>query len=223
MPETLKTLGKVKTAVVTGRHPFDVPSFHEALRNMPEVDAYPQHLEDFAADAGKVRDSYGVVVFYNMHMETPTSEGPWYDRSARIALEKLGETDQGIVVLHHAVLAYPKWGLWNDLVGIQDRSFGYHMNQEVRVHVANPDHPITEGLADFSLVDETYTMASAGEGSDVLLTVDHKLSMATIGWTRRFRNARVFCFQSGHDRLAFADPNFRTILSRGIHWAVGRI
>jgi type 1 glutamine amidotransferase len=65
-------------------------------------------------------------------------------------------------------------------------------------------------------------MNDAGEGSDVLLTTVHPESMKTIAWTRQYKNARVFCYQSGHDNQAYANPNFRKVVARGIHWLAGR-
>jgi type 1 glutamine amidotransferase len=46
--------------------------------------------------------------------------------------------------------------------------------------------------------------------------------MKTIAWTRQYKNARVFCYQSGHDNQAYANPNFRKVVARGIHWLAGR-
>ena len=192
------------------------PGFQAAFRSMPDVEAYPQDLDNFVADLGGVRDAYDVLVFYNFHRPAP-------DERTAAALESLGETSQGIVVLHHAILAFPEWPRWSEICGIDERTFGYHMNQRVPVHVADPAHPITAGLTDWELPDETYTMGSADEGSRVLLTTDHALSMRTLAWTRRFGKSRVFCFQSGHDNDAYADPGFRTVLHRGIRWAAGAL
>jgi type 1 glutamine amidotransferase len=33
----------------------------------------------------------------------------------------------------------------------------------------------------------------------------------------------VFCLQPGHNNDSYADPIFRTVLSRGIQWAAGRL
>ena len=66
--------------------------------------------------------------------------------------------------------------------------------------------------------DETYTMNSAGEDSDILLRVEHPNSMEVLGWTREYGNSRVFCLQSGHDDVTFSNPNFREVLKRGIQW-----
>jgi len=53
------------------------------------------------------------------------------------------------------LLAYPRWDLWSEIVGIGDRSFGYHFAQQLHVDVADPDHPITCGVQPWDMVDET--------------------------------------------------------------------
>lgn len=214
---------KIKTAVVTGRHPFDVPGFHALFRSMAEVDFYPQHLEDFAADAGKVRRFYDVVVFYNFHRETPGTEENWWEQGTREALEELGTTPQGILVLHHALLAFPDCPLWSEVLGLPDRSFGFHVNQTVLVEIADPDHPITRGLSPWTMIDETYTMGEPGENCHVLLTTYHLNSMKALAWTRSYGQARVLCVQSGHDRAAYSNASFRTVLARGIQWLADRL
>ncbi len=223
MTDTFETTTCVKIALVTGRHPYEVPGLHDCFGALPEIVCYPQDMEDFAANAGGYRERYDAIVFYNMHQETP-GEGPeWWGQAAREALEALGEAEQGIVVLHHAILAYPQWPLWSEIVGIEDRSFGYHIGETVRTEIASPDHPITRGLAAWEMIDETYTMNDAGAGSEILLTTDHPKSMSTLAWTREYRRARVFCYEGGHDTRTFADPNFRTVLARGIQWVARRL
>jgi len=48
----------VKTAVVTGRHPFDARGFAELFRSLEGVDPYIQHMEEFSADPAQLRDWY---------------------------------------------------------------------------------------------------------------------------------------------------------------------
>jgi type 1 glutamine amidotransferase len=158
-----------------------------------------------------------------MLMETPTDDGlPWYAGTPLTALTELGETEQGLVVLHHAILAYPEWPLWSEIVGIADRDFDYHIGETVQSQIANPDHPITAGIDPWTMVDETYEMPDAGEGSEVLITYDHPKSMKSIAWTRRHRNARVFCYEAGHDDNTYSDESFQEVLRRGILWSAGR-
>jgi len=221
MAET--TQRKTKTAVITGGHDYDVVSFQRLFRGIPEIDFYPQNLWDYAADHSQ--KEYEVLLFYNMHTVTPgTDPGDRWGAAERKAIEDLGDTSQGIFLLHHALVAYPEWPLWGEISGVPRRSGvqGFTM-QTVRADITDPDHPITRGLESFEVVDETYIEDDAGEGSTVLLTTDHPRSMRTIAWTRQHKNARVFCYQSGHDDVAFSTPGFRTVVTRGIQWCAGRI
>jgi len=224
MTDATETHGDVKTAVVTGRHPADMRGFTRLFRALDGVDAYIQHMEDFSADVGGVRDWYDAVVFYNMHGGSPAGDGPWYESRTRQAMEQLGVTEQGVVLLHHGILAFPQWDVWAKLAGIPDRGLSaYAHGRRLRIHVAAADHPITAGLRDWEMIDETYDMASAGDDNEILLTTDHPECMRTLAWTRTFGKARVFCLQSGHDDQTFVDPNFREVLRRGILWSAGRL
>ena len=216
MTANLPENDKIKVAVITGGHSFDVPGFHAVFRDLPHVDSYIQYEENWAADIGQVRDAYDVLLFYNMPRGEP-------EEKIRTVLEGLGENGQGIFLLHHAILAYGQWPFWSELVGIPDRSFGYDMKQELSVEIADPAHPITQGIEPWQMVDETYSMASADQDSHLLLTTDHPNSMRVLGWTRQFKNSRVFCYQSGHDNLTYVNPSFRKTILRGIQWCAGRI
>ena len=218
MSSSFPNTDQIKTAVITGVHPYDVPGFHQVFRGDSAIDVYPQNMEDFIGTPADIRAGYDALVFYNFHQETPAADSPM-----RAALERLGESDQGLFILHHAILAFPQWRFWSDLVGIADRGFGYHHDQTLAIHVENSDHPITQGLTGWEMPDETYTMDDAGADNNILLTTEHDPSMRTIAWTRQYKRARVFCFQSGHDNLTFVDPNFRLVVARGIQWVARRL
>jgi len=209
----------IKVAVITGRHGYDVPNFHVLFRSLPGIDAYIQHMEDFVTSPEAARQSYDVVLFYFMPRKGPEDKDlTSYEKRLTGILEHLGESNQGVVVLHHALLGYRAWPLWSEVVGIADRKFGYHPGQTLKIDIATVDHPITAGLQPWEMSDETYTMDDASVGSTILLTTDHPKSMKTIGWTRKHKNARVFCLASGHDNVTWVDPNFREVLRRGIRW-----
>ena len=89
----------IRLAVVTGGHGFDLINLTRLLRELPGVDAYLQHMDDFTWAKDDVRDGYDAVMFYGMLKETPVDEGlPWYQGKPKRALERLGETGQGIIV-----------------------------------------------------------------------------------------------------------------------------
>lgn len=212
----------IRLAVITGHHPYDVLGFQDLFRSIPDVTFYIQHLEAYATSPSAVRAQYDVVLFYNMHFDTPTKKDPWYELGTREAIEQLGEPNQGIFVMHHAIVAFPDWPLFDELVGVQHRRTDAFTEETIRVRVANPNHPIAQGLSDWEMVDEVYVMPNAGNDNTIVLTADHPKSMKTLAWTRQYKKSRVFCLQSGHDTKTFVNANFRKVVAQGITWCAGR-
>lgn len=204
----------MKIAVVTGEHGFREKDFDAVFLSMKDIEFIRKDLDVFVDDTNK--EEYETVVFYNFHRPYPT------DTQEKTILD-LTERGQGMVILHHAILAFPEWDAYSEMCGIDSRSdFGYYPKQTLQMQITDPTHPITKGLSNWEMGDETYTMKSADEDSTILLTVDHPNSMDVIGWTREYENSRIFCLQSGHDNVTYSDPNFREVLQRGIHWCANQ-
>ena len=216
----------LQVAVVTGGHSYDVPNFHRFFRQFTTMDVYIQHMQDFAASSQAVREAYDVVLFYIMLKDGPSDEGrPGYAGKPHTALSQLGQTKQGIFLLHHAILAYPEWPVWQALTGIETpwADFDYAHDERLTFQVTDPNHPITENLQNWAMIDETYTMPDTDTDSQILLSVDHPRSMRHIAWTRQYRHSPVFCLQSGHDKQTWGNENFQQMVERGILWCAGRL
>jgi type 1 glutamine amidotransferase len=211
-------------AVVTGGHAFDVPNFYRLFRQLPDVDAYPQHIEHFASSPQEVRDSYDAIVFYGMDQGVPEEKGRRASGNPKAAIERLVDQGQGIVVLHHALLAWEKWEFWNQLIGFDNRNFRYKEGLQLEIEVGDKSHEITQGMSDFTIIDEGYVLHGKYDGQGtVLLTTDHDDSMAQVAWARQHGKSRVFCMALGHDKLAWNNEGFRDILCRGIAWSAGGV
>ncbi len=215
---------KIKVALLTGGHSFDLPNFYNMLEQLKGVKVYPQHLENFASSTEEIRDSYDVVGFYNMHNPIPTDEGStWWSGKPKTALERLYKNGQGIVLIHHAILAWREWDLWNEAVGFKTRSFKYKPNINMSIKIADKNHPVTKGLNDFEIVDEGYILNSKHDGKGkVLLTTQHENAMQEVVWTRKCQNSNVFCIALGHDNLAWSNPGFQRVVSNGMQWSAGK-
>ena len=218
------TNSNIKTAVVTGNHEYDVLNFQHLFRELPGIDGYVQSLEDFATDPLGGWKRYDAVVFFNYHQDTPGTVGGELDDAVAVSLSELATSDTGIVLLHHAILCYPQWDVWEGLSGIPTRgAAGSAADQTLRIDPTDTDHPITSGLAPWDMIDEYYAGVEVGDDNNVLLTTDHPESMKIIGWTRDRPGGRTFCFQSGHDDQTWTNPTFRTVLERGVKWTVGQL
>jgi uncharacterized protein len=223
---------KIKVAVVFQGHPFDVPGFRDMFERMPDVDYYLQDFENWAIDDGKVWHEYDVHLFYNMHYWGRFSvRGGMADYTVKRAIEHLGETEQGILVLHHALLAFPDTENWTALCNCQNRRLrGCTGGETVETRIASPSHPITKGLQPWTMTDEVYIIDEPGQvagaggfASDVLLTTDNPNSMKALGWAHQYRRSRVFCYESGHDNEVYTNPNFQAVLHRAIQWLAHRL
>ena len=85
-----------------------------------------------------------------------------------------------------------------------------------KIHAADPDHPVTRGLKDFVIDDETYAGFTVDPKVHVLLTTDEPTNATTIAWTWRYRNSPVDYFQLGHDANAWRNEHYIEILGRMI-------
>jgi uncharacterized protein len=214
---------KLHVAVVTGGHPFEKEEFLKLFQGHGDV-TY-KHLPQ--KTGGEIFDDishwpYDVLVLYNFNQTiTPAEQKNFL---------KLLDQGVGLVILHHANAAYKNWPLYAKIAGVQyhfrpwekdgvkmDPS-GYHLNTKFKVHVADANHPVTRGLKDYDFVDETYDRVSVDPGVHALLTTDEPTSEKTIGWTKTYAKSKVCYLQSGHDHVAYGNPNYRTLVVRAIRW-----
>ena len=206
----------LKVAVIQDWHPYDVVSFQDMLGSMSEFKFYVQNIDIIAEDKNNLPE-YDAFLFYGLGRRIPEAG----TAVEKFSSEFLGSTNAGIVLLHHAVLNYNRWDVWDNITGFKSRSMTYHPNQNVSFGIADKGHPITKGLSPFSLTDETYKMANP-EGSP-LITTDHELSLSTVAWTRQYKNGKVFCYASGHDANSYNNAAFREIVRRGLLWSMGKL
>lgn len=219
---TLQYSALMRIAFVTGRHTFDVVALHQMLRQLDGIDAYVQHMEDFADDRGGDRPSYDAVVFYHMLVQTPQDGDPWPLGRVRKAIEAIPSTKQGVVILHHGLVAWPEWPVWSNLVGIPEKGRNIVGFSDMAIHVEKPDHPIARGLTDWVMYDEFYHVAEPAAHCDVFLTTNTPGSMRSLAWTHTVGQARIACMQNGHGPQAWNHPSFRQLLTQAIRWSAGQ-
>jgi type 1 glutamine amidotransferase len=180
-------------------------------------------MEHFASSSEEIRDSYDAVVFYGMERGEVPEEGAHYAGNTKATLERLVERGQGIVILHHALLAWEKWDRWDQVIGHDERNFRWKPDLELKVQVADKQHPVTSGMADFETIDEGYILHGEHDGqSTVLLTAEHEDIMKEVAWARQVDDSRVFVLTLGDNPKAWSNAGFRDVLGRGIHWVADK-
>jgi len=217
----------IRVLFTYGGHGFDETEFYRMFDALPGM-TYTRALLPRDADLLRpgLEKQYDVIVMYDM-------AGKFTPRQEQNLIELL-KTGIGVVSLHHNLCSHEDWPQYGQIIGgryfqkpetIDGKAFApshYLHDQHMEVKIADADHPITLGLSDFHMDDETYWDFWVSPDSHVLLTVDHPRCGHNVAWVTQFGNSRVFYLMFGHGPSAWRNPIYQQLLIRGIHWASER-
>lgn len=217
---------KPRVLIVTGGHGFDEPAFFQVFKDNPGITwRHVQHTNAHAELTPEAAASYDVILLYDM-WQPITAE-------ARSNFAAVLQAGKGVVATHHCLAGYQDWPEYRRIIGgryyLKDtmvdgdlkRASNYKHDQKLRIKVVDPRHPVTRGVEDFEIEDETYGNFEVLPDSRPLLTTDHPGNTPTVAWWRNYGPSRVVYLQFGHDRKAFENPNYRRLLANAIQWAGG--
>ena len=197
-----------------------------------------------------------------MGHERPDYTYPPPSAKLQADLKKLLQNgDKGFVMFHHALASWchswpagvngsnayvemmggaADWG--TPLKNIRGKDYpvsGFRQGTEQHITVVDKNHPVTAGVDDFDIVDETYLCPIFEDSVHPLLrssfhpTVD-KFAMAPnashcgaghppgsnlTGWYKAAERTPLVYIQHGHDNNAWSNPHFRRLMLNAIKWA----
>ena len=214
----------IRILVITGGHDYKVDQFNQMLESLgPEIQyqiaelpaAYDMFLQEN-------RDKYDVLVFYHMWQQITEAQ--------EHVLADCISQGKPLVVLHHSICAYDDWPEYFNIIGgkyfhkpttVKGKDYpasSYIHDLHFKVRIVDHKNPVTKGLTDFDIFDETYKGFYVDDGVTPLLTTDEPSSTPVIGWSKMYGKARVVVLQSGHDAPTFGNPDFRKLLKQSIMW-----
>ncbi len=218
-----KSSDKLRVLVVTGGHGFEKEPFFKLFKDNPDISYQAaEHPNAHALLTADAAQRWDVLVLYDMHQ--PITDAAKADFVARLAEGK------GLVVVHHAIANYQAWPeYWNvigaryyleatNINGVAKPRSAYKHGVDIKVNVPDPEHPVTRGLKDFTIHDETYKGFDVFEDCHPLLTTAEPESNQVIAWAKTYKGARVVYLQLGHDHFAYENPNYAQILRQAIRW-----
>jgi type 1 glutamine amidotransferase len=218
---------KIRVLLTYGGHGFEEKPFFAMFDALGDVQYTKAPLPQSAGLLKPgLENDYDVIVRYDMVAEfTPDQEK---------AFVQLLHRGIGLVALHHNLGAHRQWAEYTKIIGgkycfgecqEEGKTFGpsaYQHDQDLKVAVADREHPITRGLADFAIHDEVYNHCYVARDVHVLLTTNHAKNDPKIAWAHEYGKSRVFYFQLGHDSQTWKNAAYPEILARGIRWAAGK-
>jgi hypothetical protein len=219
--------GKVRVLLTYGGHGFEEKPFFAMFDNLPDVTyTKAQMPKDAGLLAPSLRQKCDVLVMYDMSPPITADQ-----KKAFVALLNEGI---GVVSLHHNLGAHRDWDEFTKIIGgkfvfgkttLEGKQYSpstWSHDEQLKITVADKNHPITKGLSDFEIHDETYGGYYTASGVHVLLTTNHPKNGPTVAWTTTYGKCRVFHTMLGHDHLAWQNPNYPKLLHNAILWVAGR-
>ena len=176
-----KQQGKIKVVVVAAGHGFKKEPFFAMFDSFSDIEYTSVHLQDDSEIFEDVSNwDYDVMVLFNMTQEISSKRQKNFVKLLRQGV--------GVVALHHSIGAFQQWPEYrkiiggkfylNDLVedGIERKASKYKHDLNFTIQVKDREHPITRGMDDFTIFDETYKNQVFEQDNHVLLTTDHPTS-----------------------------------------------
>ena len=230
---------KLRIGFIIGAHEYDSYHMTEMLNAMEDIQFYPMLLRNYIYNVGGCNDPMDGFVFFSFEQKNDDPDETCGNGTAqpKDTLYNLGADGKGLVLLHHFLTSHLGCEAVDEAIGIPNRTFyydselqgdqhrpyDYKHDETMNIHVEPVDHPITRGITDFTLIDETYRLPVPSDREEILLTTDNELSCPAIMWTRKQQNSREVCFCLGHDREAYTNDSFRELLHRSILWSCGKL
>lgn len=219
--------GKIRVLLTFGGHGFEEKPFFAMFDAMSGI-TYTKAQMPKAAERFKpgLEKQFDVIVMYDMVGSIKPDE-----QKAFVALLNQGI---GLVSLHHNMGAHANWDEFRRIIGgkfvLADceidgkkwKKSGWDHDQDLKVTVADKSHPITKGIDNFQIHDETYSGYYVAPNVHVLLATDHPKNTPQLSWVSRYGKSPVFYLMLGHDGKAYQNPAYSKLVYQGIRWAAGR-
>jgi hypothetical protein len=223
-PVAAEGTAKIKALVVVGGHDFEEAPFKAMIDALPNAECTLVKLKDDSEIFEDISKwPYDVIVLYNLTQKIS-------ERRRANFLELL-HRGVGLVALHHSVADYADWPEYAAIIGcqyfleprmvngVEHPKSGYQHGSEMKLHVEDASHPVTQGVRDFTVHDETYNACIFDPKARVLLTSDHPKSDRIVGLAKTYGAAKVCYLQPGHGPDIYSDANYRKLVSQAIGWA----
>ena len=209
-----------KLLIVTGGKAICKENFYGLFENF----SYDTTSKPFAFDLFNPDNvnNYKTIIFYDTYQ--PISE------DQKNSFLKIFESGIGVLFLHHSLVSHQDWDEYENIIGGRyfhqpwvenGKKYGpstYKHDQDFIVKIVDKDHPITRGLEDFKIHDETYLNYRVQKNVTRLLTTDYRESGEVLGWTHTYKNSKVVFIIPGHDKLAYENKNYKKLIDNSINY-----
>lgn len=167
---------------------------------------------------------YRLIICCKSNNVTAANNAPWFEPGVTEVCPKEFEdyikAGGGFLAVHSG-LAYTRErnAAYVDLVG--SVFCGHPPRCAVDLHGVKPEHPIMEGISDFTILDEHYNMEMVCDDADIFLeSSSEKGGTQPAGYTRVIGSGRLCALTPGHTLDVWADPAFQKLFTNAMAWCL---
>ena len=217
----------LRLLIITGRNNHNWKATTPALKTMYEACgrfAVDVTLKPETLDAATLA-KYDAIVS-NWSNWPKTKDRDWGADTEKAFLDAI-RGGKGFVVFHAGAATFHAWPEFQQLVGSTWKlgQTGHARVHELKVAIADHEHPVTRGMKDYLTTDELWHRVGVTGKLNVLCTAFADKKMGGTGkdepaahW-RPFGKGRCFHLILGHHVPALTSPGTKALMLRGTEWA----
>ena len=215
---------KIRVLLVTGDDVTPAHNWTEVSRAIQETLVSAGRFEVRVCEDARVLDSAASLARYDLiFLHLYNAKTPTLSDSAKENLLQFVKGGKGFAVSHLSSASFKEWEEFRKMCGrywVMGTS-GHGPRGVFKARIANKEHPITQGLADFEADDELYAKLQGDGSINVLVEADSDWSKKTepLAFTVEYGKGRVFHEAFGHDAKAIRNPSVQKLIQRGCEWA----
>ena len=216
--------GKIKVLLVTGDDVQPAHNWREVSQAIREVLLSSGKFDVRICEDAGVLDSAATVGRYDLvFLHMYNAKTPTLTAGAKENLAGFVKDGKGLAISHLSSASFKEWEEFPKLCGrcwVMGKS-GHGPRSFFKARIANKEHPITQGLADFEADDELYSKLQGDTPITVLVEADSAWSKRTepLAFTVEYGKGRVFHETFGHDGKALQNVIVQKLILRGCEWA----
>jgi type 1 glutamine amidotransferase len=197
-------------------HPAPTP--RAGLRPLAEAGLPCDWIEDARAWSAAQMARYPVVVLTKANNISSSDQTPWATPEVETAFAAYVCAGNGLLVIHSGAAGYDALPVLRGLMG---GAFTRHPPQCAVTLAPRAGHPLTEGSAPCTVLDEHYFMALDDDQAEVFLTTHSAHGAQPGGWRRREGTGRVCVLTPGHNLAVWLHPAYQAVIRNALAWCHG--
>ncbi|MEC0239387.1 ThuA domain-containing protein [Paenibacillus dokdonensis] len=173
---------------------------------------------DFQEHAEERLQEYPVLLISKSNRVSAEEEAPWISLQMEQMLQSYVNRGGALLVIHSGTVGYKDSQVMRELVGAV---FNHHPEQCPVTIKPVDEHPIAQGIHEFTIKDEHYFVdVTAGHDKDIFLSTSSEHGQQPGGWTRQQGAGCVCVLTPGHNQEVWLHPEYQKLLRQSLEWCL---